>query len=87
MYDNNGKGWTCCDCQGSIDKLPFEPHSDSNLRCFDCHKKFYPVSKDRRMYDNDGKGWTCCECGGNIDKLPFNPRGTDNLRCSDCFNR
>ncbi len=89
MHDNNGQGWVCVDCGGKIDKLPFEPRDDSNLKCFDCHKKSAPAHRrdDRQMYDNDGQGWPCAECGGNIDKLPFEPRDTSNLKCRDCFRK
>ena len=38
MYDNGGQGWTCVECGGHIDKLPFEPRDDSNLKCRDCFR-------------------------------------------------
>ena len=31
--------WTCADCGGSINSLPFEPRSTNNLKCLDCFKK------------------------------------------------
>lgn len=31
--------WSCADCGGKIDKLPFEPRDTSNLKCRDCFRK------------------------------------------------
>ncbi|MBU1557384.1 hypothetical protein KKC45_00245 [Patescibacteria group bacterium] len=80
MYQGN---WKCSGCGGAITQLPFEPRSESNLTCRDCHsKKTGGSPTEKKMFEGD---WKCSKCGGAITKLPFEPKSQSNLTCRDCY--
>ncbi len=80
--------WSCQDCGGSIDSLPFEPKDPSTLSCRDCHTKNRPArpagARVQRIYCGD---WKCCDCGAVVDELPFKPIDPDTISCRDCHSK
>lgn len=94
-YDNNGGrgdrqmfqgNWTCAQCGGAINELPFEPRDTSNLFCRDCHraKQGDRPRRERRMFEGN---WACAKCGTPITQLPFEPRDASTVLCRDCYKK